>query len=68
MFENKERRLKAAYGKGMEKARQSGALEQIGEGMVNLILPDSMGAEEYQSYKAAITTISGATARRVRLR
>jgi hypothetical protein len=48
----KKRRHDVAYGRGMEKGRQSGALERIGDGMVNLILPDSMGADEYRSYKS----------------
>ncbi len=54
MFENKDakkRKLEAAYGKGMEKARQTGAVEGFTDAMASLILPDSMGTEEYQSYR-----------------
>ena len=47
----RKRKLQEAYGKGVEKARQTGALEDFMDAMATLVLPDSMGTEEYQSYK-----------------
>lgn len=54
MFESEDyrkRKLEEAYGKGVEKARQTGALEDYMDAMATLVLPDSMGTEEYQSYR-----------------
>jgi hypothetical protein len=50
--DTKKRKLEAAYGKGMEKARQTGAVQGLTDAMASLVLPDSMGTEEYQSYRA----------------
>ena len=50
--DTKKRKLEAAYGKGMEKARQTGAVQGLTDSMASLVLPDSMGTEEYQSYRA----------------
>jgi hypothetical protein len=49
--EAKQRKLEEAYGKGIAKARETGALEGLLEAMGELVVPDSMGTEEYQSYK-----------------
>lgn len=53
MFDDatKKRRLEEAYLKGVAKARDTGALEGLMDAMASIILPDSMGTEEYQSYK-----------------
>ena len=54
MFETgdlKHRKLEEAYAKGVSKARETGFLEAAGEAIGELVVPDCMGTEEYQSYK-----------------
>ncbi len=54
MFESEEikkRKREEAYWKGVEKARQTGALEGFMDAMADLVVPDSMGTEEYKAYK-----------------
>jgi len=48
----KKRILDEAYSRGVAKARETGALEGLLDAMASIVVPDSMGAEEYQSYKA----------------
>jgi hypothetical protein len=62
MFESndaKKRKHEAAYGKGKGKARRTGAVEGFVDGMTSLILPDSMGTKEYQSYRAGYHNEAG---------
>ena len=47
----KRRKLDAAYAKGIAKAQTSGVLDSLADGLSALVLPDSMGTEEYQSYQ-----------------
>jgi hypothetical protein len=49
--EGKQRKHEVAYGAGKEKARKTGAVEGFGDAMASLILPDSVGTKEYQSYR-----------------
>ena len=47
----KKQTMDEAYGRGVAKARETGALEGLLDAMASLVVPDSMGVEEYQSYR-----------------
>ena len=47
----KKRKLDAAYAKGIAKAQGASGFDSLAEGLSALVMPDSMGTEEYQSYK-----------------
>jgi hypothetical protein len=47
----KKRHMEEPYARGIAKARETGALEGLLDSMASLVVPDSMGVEEYQSYR-----------------
>ena len=56
--EVKKRKMEEAYSRGVEKARSTGVVEGFLGGMADLVIPDSMGTDEYQAYKAGYKDVA----------
>jgi hypothetical protein len=57
--EVKKRKMEEAYARGVEKARSTGAVEGFLDSMASLVVPDSMGTDEYQAYQAGYKDFAG---------